>query len=540
MLTARGRQPEAQRLIREALRLEDSNAAYHAYLGQSFLAEGRPEESERQLREALQLEPDCATYHAGLGHALATQKKLAAALQSFEKAVRLDPGEATYAADVGRALLAQDRPAPAEEALREAIRLDPSVPAYRADLGQAYLRQGQLEQAEIILDDLLRLSLSATDSSADELEAGIASAYDEKVVRYAQDLAERTSDKPYLQRRGISWLDYLDGIPRIARQQLPGLRGCYRSWSDARRGEQLARAGKRPARLGLRFRGRAALSPASLILEDQLVSLMTNLVLEPAEAAALEVSWKDSADDRVSVQDGPELSAKAELANLITTDANTRLAKAVNRRYGAAVALAGPRGCGKTELARRFTELQPHDPRSRVVPLVLSAPTSYDECNFLLRILKELCHSILATGTGTEGAHGQVFSAEHRRRARLRALIAGGLIGLGLAIPLTWAAGVALATLAAFATGSVLVLAGLGALIGQRGSRPGQASRPRSARRPSSAPVNCSPAPSSRKRGPGTRSSALPGTVSAPPPRKAPSWPGSRSTRSTSSANCAA
>jgi ABC-type glutathione transport system ATPase component len=139
-------------------------------------------------------------------------------------------------------------------------------------------------------------------------------------------------------------------------------------------------------------------NPASLVLEDQFRTLVTNLILEPAITASLAIVWKDSAADPVRIQDGPELSAKADISNVVSTEAHSRLTIALNRKNGAAVGVAGLRGSGKTELARAFTELRPSDPKSRTIPLMMWAPVRYDAQTFLLRLLKELASASWTPG----------------------------------------------------------------------------------------------------------------------------------------------
>jgi hypothetical protein len=131
---------------------------------------------------------------------------------------------------------------------------------------------------------------------------------------------------------------------------------------------------------------------------------------------------------------------RADISNVVSTDAHSRLTIALNRRNGAAVGVAGPRGSGKTELARAFTELRPSNPKSRTIPLMMWAPVKYDAQTFLLRLLKELCISILATGAVTPGDDGLIFTSRSRRIA----------IAVGAAV--VAAAGIALVTIKATST----------------------------------------------------------------------------------------
>jgi hypothetical protein len=239
-------------------------------------------------------------------------------------------------------------------------------------------------------------------------------------VKFVTDQVDQAWHQNALEQRGMVPGEYAEHVNRITRVRLPALRVPFKNWEDAQQAETderaaLARSNRRTRRrllpvtlvtpvlavcgivfvnlagshFGLSASGRTLLTiglalgglltlgirvgvwilarraqgsrvnRASLVLKDQFRTLVTNLILEPAVTASLAIVWRDSAADLMRIQDGPELSAKADISNVVSTEAHSRLTIALNRRNGAAVGVAGPRGSGKTELARAFTELRP-------------------------------------------------------------------------------------------------------------------------------------------------------------------------------------
>jgi len=510
-----GRLPEAERALREAVRLDPDRAAYQAALGWVLLGQDRDDEASSALREAVRLDPDSAGYQADLGRALLSLGELPEAAAALTEAVRLSPGRPAYQASLGQALLLLDRLPEAEAALRKAADLDPGTAAYRADLGQALLRMGRVPEAEAALREAARLDPDPANEKIADLRTALDTALDERIVRFVVEQVDRTWATDMVEQRGVLRTEYAEHVDRITRLRLPALRVPFKNWADAQQDEGIDRAAfesRRRRRRRILLLSEVLLlvvaagiflvaflrrqvgislsagitslsvagvvvvlllvwrdmtldvqvSRASYVLEDQLRTLVANLILEPAFTAALTIIWKDSAADPVRIQDGPELSAKADISNVVTTEAHSRLTIALNRRNGAAVGVAGPRGSGKTELARAFTELRPSDPASRTIPLMLWAPVKYDAQTFLLRLLKELCISILATGSVIPGDNGLIFTSRGRRMAI--AIGSGAVAAAGVALVTIKATGTTIGPEVPFAIGALLI-AGGGALL---------------------------------------------------------------------------
>jgi hypothetical protein len=216
------------------------------------------------------------------------------------------------------------------------------------------------------------------------------------------------------------------------------------------------------------------ISKTSYLLNNQFSDLVRNLVLLPAVSAAFQVKWLDPSTDEVRFQDGPSLSSKADRKHIVVTAAHNRLSVALTRRNGCSIGVAGPRGSGKTELARAFTDFRSpgslkrfHNSElpNRTIPLFLWAPTKDDADIFMLRMLKELCISIISIASGTSGLHDPAARIIKHRQRIVTALVATTLIGIGtsvLAIDLT---GGSVSATVPIITASTLIWAGLGAWL---------------------------------------------------------------------------
>jgi predicted CXXCH cytochrome family protein len=91
-----GRQAEAERAYRSAIRLAPRFAAGYVALAQLYADGGREPEGERVLREGLAAEPGSADLHHALGLSLVRQKRTAEALVPLAAATRLDTTSARF------------------------------------------------------------------------------------------------------------------------------------------------------------------------------------------------------------------------------------------------------------------------------------------------------------------------------------------------------------------------------------------------------------------------------------------------------------
>jgi tetratricopeptide (TPR) repeat protein len=90
-LQAAGRLTDAERELREAVRLKDTSAAAHANLGPILCATGKLEECIFHLKRALELDPDYTSAHANLAEAYGASGQRALAAQQFALALKAAP-----------------------------------------------------------------------------------------------------------------------------------------------------------------------------------------------------------------------------------------------------------------------------------------------------------------------------------------------------------------------------------------------------------------------------------------------------------------
>jgi tetratricopeptide (TPR) repeat protein len=90
-----------------------------------MLKTGHPDKAERLAREALRIDADLQSAHGMLGLVLAERREKQAAHGHAEHSLALDPGHEGAHAAMGVTLLRTGHPLRARAHLREALRLDP-------------------------------------------------------------------------------------------------------------------------------------------------------------------------------------------------------------------------------------------------------------------------------------------------------------------------------------------------------------------------------------------------------------------------------
>jgi Flp pilus assembly protein TadD len=489
-LLGQQRYDEAEALFARAAELEPDNPENVGNLAHALLGKGRFTDAEGAFREAIALAPARAEYQGGLGEALLGQGQFTEAAGAFAKAIELEP-TAYHHAGLGHANAGREQYSEAAGNFRAAATLEPGNLQYRSSLGKALLCAGRIEDAEAVLGEAIALDPGANETVS--LRQAIAEAYDDEILAHTENLARKALESAA--RPDITTIDsdrYLNHVRALTEQNLSGLRGPFREWLSAVKGRGSDRAvpvWRRTAQAlawrveGIlvrraeeeRARRRSSRLPAGL-LRERLDTLISDLVLEPAITAALGVVWRDAARDIVAIEDGATLSTKAEPDNFVPTDAFNHLTTAVYRHHGAAVGLAGPRGSGKTELARAITELGLQRSSTKTIAVMLWAPVQYSSETFLLRLLKELCITTMLAGTGAADSRASVY-AVNRRRTAIAVFVAIVFVLTGSLLILTRFVALHLHTVIPIAVGAMLVLGGIlavvlnQALLAQRRSR---------------------------------------------------------------------
>lgn len=145
------RYDEAEKELCHALEDAGSSApgAYHADLGNTLLKLGRLRDAEASLREAVRIDPSQAAAQSNLGVVLTEAGRVQEALAPLNKAVTLAPGLAEPRINLVSALRALGDPAGAEKYLREALKTDPDQPLIHSTLGLVLMDMDRLDEAEV-------------------------------------------------------------------------------------------------------------------------------------------------------------------------------------------------------------------------------------------------------------------------------------------------------------------------------------------------------------------------------------------------------
>jgi tetratricopeptide (TPR) repeat protein len=144
---SRGRANEAIEHIAQAIAQRPAVAEFHQHLGAVYQALGRSDESAASCREAVRLAPGSAAAHNELGNALRELGEFAEAEACYRMAVRFDPQLAVAHNNLGSVLEDQERLIEAMASFREAARLAPGIAEIQFNLGNCYRAQNLRSEA---------------------------------------------------------------------------------------------------------------------------------------------------------------------------------------------------------------------------------------------------------------------------------------------------------------------------------------------------------------------------------------------------------
>ncbi len=120
-----GQLEQAERIYRQVVEAEPSNADAWSLLGAVCINRDRLDEAAEHLGVALRIHPDHHAAHDNLGVLLGKQGRYAEAVASFERALAIQPNQAATLLNVAGALLRADRVDEAIASLRRVIALSP-------------------------------------------------------------------------------------------------------------------------------------------------------------------------------------------------------------------------------------------------------------------------------------------------------------------------------------------------------------------------------------------------------------------------------
>lgn len=112
-------------------------------LVRAYRGSGRLQEAEKFLKEYLRVHPASSPAHYGLGYSFYLMENDSAAMEQFDEALRLDPKNALAWNNRGASLARTKSYTFAVKSVKEAIRLEPSNPMYYKNLLAIYQKMGE-------------------------------------------------------------------------------------------------------------------------------------------------------------------------------------------------------------------------------------------------------------------------------------------------------------------------------------------------------------------------------------------------------------
>lgn len=125
-------------LWQDTVEKKPNNTRGLSNLAGELLNANRLDEAERYLREAIRLRPDAPDYHGNLGAVLIRQERLGEAMDALSEAIRLNPANADFHNNMGNAVVLSGRPDLAVRHFEEAVRLQPGHAGAHFNLALAY------------------------------------------------------------------------------------------------------------------------------------------------------------------------------------------------------------------------------------------------------------------------------------------------------------------------------------------------------------------------------------------------------------------
>jgi tetratricopeptide (TPR) repeat protein len=189
-------------------------------VGEAHARQGELDEAERYLRDALRLDPECADACNKLAHVLARGGKFREAEMLLNRALALDPGGSEARWLLGDLLRREGRATEAIDAFEAALAVDPYSPEANAGLADVLVETGRPREAIVHYREAARLAdqpgwilIRLGDTLAQEGE------YEEAIEHYRHGLWQIEPDPATFNR--IAWL--LATCPRVE------LRDCKRA-----------------------------------------------------------------------------------------------------------------------------------------------------------------------------------------------------------------------------------------------------------------------------------------------------------------------
>ncbi len=131
-----GRQPEAERILKDLAHRFPASYEAHQYLGRSLAARGAHDEAIREFDEAHRLSPQTALVEYDVAKSLAAKRQFDAALEHVNKGLVLEPDTFYGYLTKGEVLRAAGDRAKAADAFQKALALSPGLAVAEYELGR--------------------------------------------------------------------------------------------------------------------------------------------------------------------------------------------------------------------------------------------------------------------------------------------------------------------------------------------------------------------------------------------------------------------
>jgi tetratricopeptide (TPR) repeat protein len=167
----------AEKVLREAVKINPKRAGIRAELGRLELREGDLQSAQKWLQSALALKPALVDARGDLATVYAREGDLLTAEKLLRRALADDPKYEQGYLMLGQILARQDRKVESEKILSQAIALDPNDPALLTEVADANMQMGQLSEGIALLRKVADLTPSLAVSHLD-LALALASNHD--------------------------------------------------------------------------------------------------------------------------------------------------------------------------------------------------------------------------------------------------------------------------------------------------------------------------------------------------------------------------
>ena len=146
---------EAIRQLEDIARDQPGFLPAFKYLGHFYRRAGRLAEAERALRQCLRIRPDVAVLHLALAETLEAKGDTQGAVELYRRIIARHPRHYGARYRLGRALLREGKPEAAADHLEAAFRVNPGDRGCLVQMVRAFVASDRSDEARVVLSHLL-------------------------------------------------------------------------------------------------------------------------------------------------------------------------------------------------------------------------------------------------------------------------------------------------------------------------------------------------------------------------------------------------